>query len=85
MHPTIKLRQVKGTVLSTAGRAISSLPQNMPAHRLTTPLQSQQQVARSPVSFPKTPSYDVHGLSSHGSAATIEHALKEVESASPEG
>ena len=44
VHPTIKLRQVKGTVLSTAGRAISSLPQNMPANRLTAPLQSQQQV-----------------------------------------
>ena len=44
VHPTIKLRQVKGTVLSTAGRAISSLPQNMPTHRLTAPLQSQQQV-----------------------------------------
>ena len=56
VHPIIKLRQVKGTVLSTAGRAISSLPQNMPAHRLTAPMQSQQQVTRSDLRFHNMPS-----------------------------
>lgn len=44
VHPIIRLRQVKGTVLSTAGRAISSLPKSLPSHSLPMPPQYQQQV-----------------------------------------